>query len=362
MENGGNGPARGFFRQHGAYSSLPNSNSSKFSPDIYDSRAAQLYRQKLRDLAEAGSENNSKNSDKSGGVLGEMSERARKAALNNKQKEQSSNNHSNNNNNDNNQRVSSMKNTTKPAEGSPMQLVGARRGGGTNKRSGMATKKVSKPTDDFFADFDSDSDEDDDNKSNEDSESDEENTPKYASSSRFAYEDSSQSSSSSQRSSGALSLNKNNNRNNSNKREVKVPKERLGGDTFMPTRKKNLYNQETVIAKPSADTYSQQHKSEPREQKSMSSTTYFGEDQSDERDHEVNTQLLKFEGATSISSSDFHSDGDYSAGNDEEISELARRLKETASGDFGQVKQAVSDSGRRAAQAASEWLQKISQT
>jgi hypothetical protein len=45
MEAGGNQKALGFFRQHGAFSS---SQEGKFSPDVYQSRAAEMYRHKLR--------------------------------------------------------------------------------------------------------------------------------------------------------------------------------------------------------------------------------------------------------------------------------------------------------------------------
>jgi len=45
MENGGNTKARGYFRQHGAYA---DGKEGKFSDSVYNSRAAEQYKHKLR--------------------------------------------------------------------------------------------------------------------------------------------------------------------------------------------------------------------------------------------------------------------------------------------------------------------------
>jgi len=348
MEHGGNAKARGFFRQHGGFA---DAKEGKFSDTKYNSRAAELYRAKLK--AEVDNDMKQKKS-----TFGDFSDKAKTAESNKSDDEEEeqtptpapANNNakaaptkSSNGNSVNN-------NSSSTPKSSPTVL--GNRTGKDHAKKGLPAKKVSS---DFFADFDLD---DDDKAEEDEKEEVQEEQPRYASSSRFAYDDKSRS--------GSNSTNNSNNVGSGSSRvetvnaDTRKARAAVGSDSFVPQRSK------AAIASEKKETNTSTGNPQYSKAKSISSTQYFASENSAD-DAERRARLSKFDGQRSISSASYfdrdesgiNSGGD---GDDINAAELARRLAWTAKNDVGQIKEILSDGTKKFAAAASTFFSELSES
>jgi len=314
MELGGNSKAREFFRTRGGYT-----NNTEFSDSKYDSRAAEMYREKLKAEAE-------------GGLAKKKSAFADFAA---KTKDS-----------EDNQReldkekpkdvpdVSSLKLTVseKPESSTSSDVFGAKKG---SNPKGLGGKKLNN---DFFADFDAEEEEEEETK---------ESFQDKMGSSRLQYSEEDE------KTNGKKNTGSN---SSANKEFTKpsAPKPNIGSDSFVPTRSKAQVAKETSVQS-STYGYAQQQFSNS---KAISSNQFFGEDQ--KTDPERERRLGKFEGARAISSADYFERNEENMG-ETDPSDIARRIAYTAKTDLSHVKEVISDSGRKLSEWGSNFFSELSE-
>jgi len=278
MEVGGNGKARDFFRQHGGNIGK----EAKFSDTKYNSRCAELYKQKIKSESEQGTQKKS--------AFSEYAEKA-KSAQDKEDEEEEEEDFQPAKNATNGSKApsatTSTATTTKEAS-SPQVLGVSKHGGASTNKKGLGAKKVSS---DFFADFDLDSDEEE-SKTPDLPEEKEEEKPRY---SRLSYDDKKSTSSSSYGSSSSSS-------SYSKAQDTVTPAQRqqrasVASDSFVPVRSKQAIQQEQS-KKDVGYGYAQQNFTKA---KAISSTQFFGEEER-KNDPERQARMSKFEGAKAISS------------------------------------------------------------
>jgi len=313
MELGGNAKARDFYRKHGGYA---DAKEGKFSDTKYNSRAADLYKQKLRSEVEGDGK------DKKA-AFSEFSERAKDAEEKQKVEEEKKKIEPN---------VTMVK--TQQAPSSSPSVLG-RKGGNTKK--GIGATKVNS---DFFADFESNDKED------EEEQPKEEEKPKedrfYSKSNRLGYSED--------------SPNSNHPSTPQNPSPNMTPQERkdrasVASDSFVPTRTKNMFMDDTP------DTNKGAAQDKFGNAKHISSDQFFGRDK-DKEDADKQSRLSRFDGARSISSASYFERDEEGMGPSEELSagDVARRLAYTAKTDLSQVKEFATDASRKLSDMASNFF------
>jgi len=343
MEHGGNAKARGFFRQHGGFA---DAKEGKFSDTKYNSRAAELYKAKLKSEVEADMKQKKpafstvaeKNGEEEEEEEEEEAPQPVKATNNNVAKTTSTPTTAAKSAN-NNTTTTSSNNGNKP---SPTVLG--------SKRGGQSKQKAKKVSSDFFADFDLD----DQPEEGEEEEEEEVEKPRYAPSSRFAFDDKPKQQSDSPSNSGSS-------RADTIQPEQRKARAAVGSDSFVPNRSKAAIQAEKKES--SGYGVAQQNFSKA---KSISSTQFFGENESGVDDAEKRTRLSRFEGQRSISSATYFDRDETGLGpsDDGELSasDIARRLAWTAKNDVGQLKEILSDGSKKLATAASSFFAELSES
>jgi len=331
METGGNKKAKEFFKQHGGYV------DGKFVDTNYTGRTAELYRNKLRGEVEGESKKKS--------TFAEMSAKAKETPEPAKKPTPSKFDVEEDEEEDADfpaakpTTTAPTKSTTVAAPQKPTATILASKKVG---KKGMGATKVST---DFFAQWDVDDDEEE--------EIEEEPEPvqeeKTFASSRFAVGNDPVRKSSSSSSTGSTSL------DNS---QAKTQKASVTSDSFVPVRSKIEVNKQQQ--KPDQGYgFAQQNFNKA---KSISSTQFFGEDESKD-DPEKKIRLSRFDGARSISSAQYYDrdEEDMPSGGDVSASDIARKLAYTAKNDLSNVKEVLADSTRKFSDMASNFFQELSE-
>jgi len=333
MELGGNGRAREFFRSHGGFTDK----DSKFTDTKYNSRAAELYKAKIKQEIEGDGpkkksafegyaqqtkdqENKAKDGDSDDETVDDL--KLEKASIG------SSKSHLNN---------SSKSEGNSPANSDVLGRKPTSSSTSSGKKGIAAKKGVST---DFFDNWDDESD--------EETAPEPEKKQEVGRYSKFDYsEDDNKFSKPQERSYSA------------NKTETVTPAQRaqkasVGSDSFVPTRQKQAIE---ANKKEVSSSYAQQNFGKA---KSISSDKYFGNDKKEDSDKKE--RLSKFEGARSISSASYYDRDEQSMGsNDADAGDIARRLAYTAKNDIGQVTEIAADSARKLASMASTFFADMSE-
>jgi len=314
MESGGNAKAREFFRLHGAFA---DSKEGKFSSSVYNSRAAELYRGKLRSEIDGTKKT----------AFTEIGEKAKSVEEKNKEPKPAPTN--------------TPVAVTSTSVSSP-NVLGSRK---TPKKA-LGTKKANN---DFFADFDLD---DDGGNGEEDTAETKQADSKEDRSvlSRLAYDDG-DSDNGSPKKKDYKSSTTSSTENNANK----TARASVASDTFVPARSKVEVQKEITASKDTGFGYAQQNFSKA---KSISSKQFFGEDSSSD-DPEKKMRLTKFEGARSISSADYYERNETEM--DVGGGDIARKLAFTAKADLGQVKDILVDGSKKLSDMASNFFSEMSE-
>jgi len=400
LEFGGNNKAREFFRQHGG---IDVSKDAKFSDTKYNSRAAELYRSKLKSEIE-----NSSSKKKS--AFTEFQEKAKSAEQSQVQKQLDQSNQDfpfsaaaaapssssssikvmNSSNNTNGKEVSfssgsskqnepessvslhslsevsssklsGSKSTTTPTNrpsfenSSSLQILG---NGPKNTKKGLNARKVDS---DFFADFDTSVDDEDDTNNDDsqknsfrisDGEYDSEATDKSGFS-RLGYSESS----SSRTSSDEKSRSSNNSLRKDEISTTKTTHTAVNSDSFVPTRSKKELNQISTTDRSVGFGYAQQNFSKS---KAISSSQFFSEEDSRNDDSERKQRISRFDGAKSISSASYFDRNEDNLGPELGAGDIARKLVYTAKTDLGQVKDVIAESGRKLGTLATNFISEMS--
>jgi len=307
MELGGNARARGFFRQHGA-----DNKDGKFSDSRYKSRAAEQYRNKLKQ--EVLGANTPKKS-----AFNDFSEQAKAQEKKKEEEEEAEEGETWDNgstkNGNSNQEVKVVKDTT------PTPKV-YRAPVSEPKKGGLTKGKISN---DFFADFDLD------DQPEEEEIPTKKEEPKY--SSRLAYNED------------------NNSRNSTISSEPKfsTPKEKkpsIGSDSFVPSRSKAAYEKKQVEQ---SQGLAQQNFSNA---KAISSKQFFGEEENSADRAERHQRLSRFEGARAISSADFY---------ERDESDMGPSYS-SAKTDLSNVKEIVTEGGKKIVKMASNFFSEFNES
>jgi len=175
----------------------------------------------------------------------------------------------------------------------------------------------------------------------------EEEKPRYAPSSRFAYDDDKSRQNVQSASSRADTINP----------EQRKARAAVGSDSFVPNRSKAAIQAEK---KGVGYGVAQQNFSKA---KSISSTQFFGDQEGGADDAEKKSRLSRFEGQRSISSATYFDRDETGLGpgdDDLSASDIARRLAWTAKNDVGQLKDVLSDGSKKLASAASNFFAELS--
>jgi len=316
MELGGNSKAKDFFRKHGGYA---DAKEGKFSDTKYNSRAAELYKQKLRSEVEG------EGKDKKP-AFSDFSERAKDAEEKEKVEEEKKKT--------NTIQVNARIETVQYS--SPSVL--GRKVGNSKKAMGVATKLNS----DFFADFDVDDEE-------EPQEVKEEEKPKedryYSKSTRLGYSDDGGPS-------NAPSSSKQDNSYTVVTSQERKERASVSSDSFVPNRTKNMFMDDTADTKNKGVAQDRFSKA-----KHISSDQFFNEDKEKE-DADKQNRLNRFEGARSISSASYfdRDEEDMNRNDDFNAGDVARRLASTAKTDLSQVKDFATDASRKISDMASSFF------
>jgi len=303
MELGGNARARGFFRQHGA-----DNKDGKFDDTRYKSRAAEMYRAKLKQEIQ-GTTTPKKS------AFSDFSDQAKEAHK--KEEEEETEEQWGNGSQTSQTRVLQADVVNSP------KVYGA----GTNlpKKGSLTKGKISN---DFFADFDLE----DEPKSQEPEET-KKDQPKY--SNRLNYsEDNSK-------------ITTNNSSSNLSKEKKPV----VGSDSFVPSRSKAAYEQKQESPQGGV---AQQNFANA---KSISSKQFFGQEENSAEKAEHQSRLNRFEGARSISSADFYERDESDMGPN-----LTSRLSYTAQSDIATVKEVVSQGGKKLAKIATNFFSEMTES
>lgn len=310
MELGGNARARDFFRKHGGFA---DAKEGKFSDTKYNSRAAELYKQKLK------GEIDGESKDKKP-AFSDFADKA-KDAEERKQEEEK-------------KKPIVTKNIPVAQQPQSPSILGNKK---TGNKKGLGATKVSS---DFFSDFDVD---------DEEEVAEEEEKPKeperyYSKSSRLGY---SEDEPVKKLSDSVTSLNVTTN-------STLTPTERkerasVSSDSFLPSRKKTTYLDEEPKEVVKAN-------DKDSKTKHISSDQLFGRNNQDDADRSL--RLSKFEGARAISSAAYFDRNEESIGGDSDITpaDIARRLAFTARNDLSQVKEIASDASRKLSDMASNFF------
>jgi len=318
MELGGNARARDFFRKHGGYA---DAKEGKFSDTKYNSRAAELYKQKLK------SEVDGDGKDKKA-AFSEFSERAKDAEEKHKIEEE-----------EKKKSVPTATTKTQAPQSSSPSVLGNRKTGGTKK--GLGATKVNT---DFFADFDLDDEEPQELQQ-------EEEKPKedrfYSKSSRLGYSEDS-----------SPSVSSGNPRESSTTSSTVTPLERkerasVSSDSFVPNRTKNMFMDDENASSAGKGVAQQNFATA----KHISSDQFFGRDK-EKDDGDKQQRLSRFDGARSISSATYFERDEEGMGpsDDFNASDVARRLAYTAKSDLSQVKEFAADASRKISDMASNFF------
>lgn len=307
MELGGNARARGFFRQHGA-----DNKDGKFDDSRYKSRAAELYRNKLKQEVLAA------NAPKKS-ALSDFSEQA-KAHKKEEEEEEEEENWDNGQSSTKNGNSSAEVKVVKDTSITPKVYRGAVN---STKKGGIAKGKISN---DFFADFDLD------DEPEEEEVPVKKDEPKY--SNRLAYSEDNSS-----RNASTSSVDS----------KTSTPKEKkasVGSDSFVPSRSKAAYEKKDTDQ---GSGLAQQNFSKA---KSISSKQFFGEEDNSSDRADRQQRLNRFEGARSISSADFY---------ERDESEMGSSSFSTRA-DLSNVKDAVSEGSKKLMKMASNFFSEFNES
>eukprot|EP01116_Phalansterium_solitarium_P004866 TRINITY_DN1604_c1_g2_i2.p1 TRINITY_DN1604_c1_g2~~TRINITY_DN1604_c1_g2_i2.p1 ORF type:complete len:439 (-),score=148.81 TRINITY_DN1604_c1_g2_i2:104-1420(-) len=357
MEIGGNGRARAFFRQHGAYA---DAKEGKFSDAVYDSRAAELYRNKLKDEAAAASGGPKKS------AFADYNAKSKAAEEEKARHQDEEPDHNGHQDELLAKRAAQMALQEKNATPNFVGRTAA-------PKAGLGgAKKVTK---DFFADFDLDDDDDEPAKPVVQ----EPEPSRYAS--KLTYTADEPAAKKLGGSSGSSSSYVK--EDTSAAREARAS---VHSDSFMPVRQKQLYMDAPITSKPaektpaSSSSSSRVSKSAPpsssrsgmrmssRDEeesrppslskyanaKAISSDMIFGED--DSNADERSARLAQFEGARSISSASYYGRDEETSIADMDAGAVARRLAYTAKSDLQSAKVALVDGTRKLAEYANAFF------
>jgi len=225
---------------------------------------------------------------------------------------------------------------------------------GSGPKSGKkglgAAKKVNQ---DFFADFDLAEDENAAAAGADDEDGDEkkEEQPRY---SKLAYEDNTL-----KKSGGSVSIQttKTSETSSSTTPAQRQQRAAVGSDSFVPTRaKKDIAADKASSDKGGSYGYAQQQFGRA---KAISSNQFFADEDKD-AEADRRSRVTKFEGARSISSANYFDRNEDDLGPDVDASDVARRLAYTAKTDMAQVKDIVTEGGRKVAAAAGAFFSELS--
>jgi len=319
MELGGNAKAKDFFRKHGGYA---DAKEGKFSDTKYSSRAAELYKQKLKNEIEGDGKNKKE-------AFSEFSERAKDAEEKHKIFEE-----------EEKKKETITTNAVKlvtPQAATP-SVIGNKKSG---TKRGLGATKVNA---DFFADFDVDENEEPEPIIQEEKPKEE---SYYSRSTRLGYAEDNSSVTSNMVTSSVSS-------------STVTPQERkerasVSSDNFVPTRTKNMFMDDDI-------TQNSGTSKGPAQQgfskaKHISSDQFFGKEK-EKDDADKQARLNRFDGARSISSASYFERDESEIGPSEDVnaSDIARRLALTAKSDLSQVKEFVTDGSRKLSNLASNFI------
>jgi len=313
MELGGNAKAKDFFRKHGGYA---DAKEGKFSDTKYSSRAAELYKQKLKNEIEGDGKNKKE-------AFSEFSERAKDAE-------------------DKQHKIEEEKKKVVPKtvittlQDSSQQIspsvLGNRK---VNNKKGLGATTV---TSNFFDDFDIDDPEEEEVQQPEEK-------PKedryYTKSTRLGYADDTTASLENKETSSALTA------------QERKDRASVNSDSFVPLRTKNMFMDDTPSSKAEKG-IAQQNFSQA---KHISSDQFFGRDK-EKDDADKQARLSKFDGARSISSASYFERDEEEMGPSDDFNagDVARRLAYTAKSDLSQVKELAADASRKLSDMASNFF------
>jgi len=319
MELGGNGKAKEFFRVHAGYA---DSKEGKFSDSVYNSRAAELYKAKLRTEADGGQKKS---------AFAEIGEKAKSAEENTIAK-------ANKNGVDAKTNVVNPSKITSSGTASP-NVLGSR----VHVKKGLGAKKT---TNDFFADFDAEEEEEEEKQESEIPELKEDRSS--SNTGRLGYSDEDQYNNKKKDSSSSSATNTAN----------KIVRASVTSDSFVPVRAKSEVQKETQQSKKEVGYgIAQQNFSKA---KAISSNQMFGDDQGKDSTGEKQQRLSKFDGARSISSADYY-DRDESEMGGGSGGDVARKLAYTAKTDMTQVKDLLVDGSKKISDIASNFFSEMSE-
>lgn len=333
MELGGNANAKAFFRDHGV--------SDMKTESKYQTRAAQLYKHKLKELVEepkkkkaaAAAAETLKNADSVDSAAASTSSSSTAAkpkkeapAFQWEEEEQ--------------EEEDDLANKYTPA---PSKTLPPDSRAETKTAGRLGAKKVSNTNSkDFFADFDLD---DDDEKEQElpppptnksrNNQADDVGT-RF---SRLSYVDEEP---------------KNNKNNSSQDKSPAASSDRNNTRTSVyDTRGGRSNNRPPTREKEDNTDYARKNFTSA---KSISSDQYFGTDKQDTNSHEKDMRLSKFAGATSISSADYYERDESQQMSDMTASDVARKFAYTAKTDLGQLSTVVGEGAKKLTNIASSFL------
>lgn len=297
MELGGNARARGFFRQYGA-----DNKDGKFNDARYKSRAAELYRAKLKQEIQGG------NAPKKS-AFSDFSEKAKESSK--KEEEEVDEQWEN---------TSQFPSVVQAESNTPK--VYRTTGTSTPKKGSLAKGKISN---DFFADFDLD------DEPEEEEPEEPKDRPKYSNRLNYSEEPSSKFSTS----------------NNSTPSAPREKKPEVGSDSFVPSRAKSAYQQKEESK---GDGIAQQNFANA---KSISSKQFFGDNENPAERADRQSRLNRFEGARAISSADFY---------ERDESNMGPQFSSTARNDLSNVKDAVTEGSKKLAKMASNFFSEMTES
>eukprot|EP01119_Soliformovum_irregulare_P001968 TRINITY_DN1193_c0_g1_i1.p1 TRINITY_DN1193_c0_g1~~TRINITY_DN1193_c0_g1_i1.p1 ORF type:complete len:416 (-),score=121.09 TRINITY_DN1193_c0_g1_i1:41-1288(-) len=333
MEAGGNAKARDFFRRQGAYA---DAKEGKFSANVYNSRAADLFKQKLK--AEVEGEGKAKKS-----AFSDMAAQAKDAEEKQKQDEELE---------EKVKKTSLSPVAAQAPEKKSPAILGSKP---TSKRGVQATKVSS----DFFADFDADSSDEEPSNGQEEEESKEEEGYYTKRTGSLAYNSDSSKGSSRTGAGGTVSSGAASREPNFTPAERKE-RASVSSDSFVPTRSRAAYQQAEKSSTTSSSTSSSGASAQKdfSKAKHISSDQFFGKEDA-AQNAENRARLSSFEGKRSISSADYYGRDESGMGGGDDAADVARRAFNTATADLGNVKEFAADASKKLSEMAnnffSEW-------